>query len=116
VVIAVIAGSVRENCSQIKAHDSRADPVGFVYRLRLEMYRLKANKGVGFSRRLNKGKIVHHAIWMEEPWQLDENLAQIIESERPRWLPGQNPPGRNELCYCGSGKKFKKCCGPRLRA
>ena len=21
-----------------------------------------------------------------------------------------NKPGRNELCYCGSGKKFKKCC------
>lgn len=20
-------------------------------------------------------------------------------------------PGRNELCFCGSGKKFKKCCG-----
>lgn len=20
-------------------------------------------------------------------------------------------PGRNELCYCGSGRKFKKCCG-----
>ncbi|MAM85762.1 MAG: zinc chelation protein SecC [unclassified Hahellaceae] len=21
------------------------------------------------------------------------------------------PPARNELCPCGSGKKFKKCCG-----
>ena len=20
-------------------------------------------------------------------------------------------PGRNELCLCGSGKKYKKCCG-----
>ncbi|WP_227839368.1 SEC-C metal-binding domain-containing protein [Clostridioides sp. ZZV15-6597] len=19
--------------------------------------------------------------------------------------------GRNERCYCGSGKKYKKCCG-----
>lgn len=32
-------------------------------------------------------------------------------------LPEQRPivnakrPGRNELCLCGSGKKFKKCCG-----
>jgi hypothetical protein len=27
--------------------------------------------------------------------------------------------GRNDLCSCGSGKKFKKCCGltaPRSRA
>jgi uncharacterized protein len=22
-----------------------------------------------------------------------------------------NPPGRNELCPCGSGRKYKKCCG-----
>jgi uncharacterized protein len=21
-------------------------------------------------------------------------------------------PGRNDPCTCGSGKKFKKCCGP----
>ena len=27
--------------------------------------------------------------------------------------PNQSPPkiGRNQLCQCGSGKKFKKCCG-----
>ncbi len=24
--------------------------------------------------------------------------------------------GRNEKCPCGSGKKFKKCCGPEMRA
>jgi hypothetical protein len=22
-----------------------------------------------------------------------------------------NPPSRNSLCKCGSGKKFKRCCG-----
>ena len=22
-------------------------------------------------------------------------------------------PGRNDLCHCGSGKKYKKCHGPR---
>jgi len=27
---------------------------------------------------------------------------------RPRPLP---PPGRNDPCYCGSGRKFKRCCG-----
>ncbi len=21
------------------------------------------------------------------------------------------PPGRNEPCWCGSGRKYKKCCG-----
>ena len=30
-----------------------------------------------------------------------------------KWLANQpkpKPPGRNEPCTCGSGKKFKKCC------
>jgi uncharacterized protein YecA (UPF0149 family) len=22
------------------------------------------------------------------------------------------PPGRNEPCWCGSERKYKKCCGP----
>jgi len=22
------------------------------------------------------------------------------------------PPARNERCWCGSGQKYKKCCGP----
>lgn len=22
------------------------------------------------------------------------------------------PPGRNDMCWCGSGRKYKKCCGP----
>ncbi len=24
-----------------------------------------------------------------------------------------NPPGRNEPCHCGSGKKYKRCCRSR---
>ena len=27
-----------------------------------------------------------------------------------------NKNGRNELCSCGSGKKFKKCCGFKAQA
>ena len=25
------------------------------------------------------------------------------------------PPGRNERCWCGSGRKYKQCCGSALR-
>jgi len=30
---------------------------------------------------------------------------------RPLTKPGPKKPGRNEPCPCGSGKKYKKCCG-----
>jgi len=26
---------------------------------------------------------------------------------------GQEKPGRNDPCPCGSGKKYKKCCYPK---
>jgi uncharacterized protein len=47
------------------------------------------------------------AIWavynMREMWR---TLGPRIETVR-----GGAAPGRNDPCHCGSGKKFKKCCG-----
>jgi len=42
----------------------------------------------------------------------------IAVQDRPRPVPVVAPPvatavGRNDLCLCGSGKKFKRCCGRR---
>jgi hypothetical protein len=55
------------------------------------------------------------AIWVEWPWQYDEGMEKAIEAEPPFIpAPGQKLPGRNEPCICGSGKKFKKCCLPRI--
>ena len=30
---------------------------------------------------------------------------------RRKGIPVPNDIGRNDPCFCGSGKKFKKCCG-----
>lgn len=41
------------------------------------------------------------------------HLRQVIngiKSDKIRKETG-NKTGRNEICPCGSGKKFKKCCG-----
>ncbi|MFR1533930.1 MAG: SEC-C metal-binding domain-containing protein, partial [Bilophila wadsworthia] len=29
----------------------------------------------------------------------------------PAQAKAENKPGRNDPCPCGSGKKYKKCCG-----
>jgi uncharacterized protein YchJ len=29
------------------------------------------------------------------------------------YFEGRTKLGRNDPCFCGSGKKFKKCCGAR---
>ena len=45
-------------------------------------------------------------------WAVYE-LRQIARSLGPRTEPLRKPPepGRNDPCPCGSGKKYKKCCG-----
>lgn len=60
----------------------------------------------------------------KEIWQLHE-VSRFVKAEG-QWLyvdgeiKGATRPierkrqkvGRNEPCHCGSGEKFKKCCGP----
>jgi uncharacterized protein YecA (UPF0149 family) len=37
---------------------------------------------------------------------------QNVGAPPPPATRDANKPGRNEPCRCGSGKKYKKCCGP----
>jgi uncharacterized protein YecA (UPF0149 family) len=37
----------------------------------------------------------------------------IILPKPTRFVHAQPEAGRNDLCPCGSGKKYKKCCGSR---
>lgn len=57
--------------------------------------------------KLNRDEHVAQAIWavydLREFW-LDRGL-------KPETIRVDAKPGRNDVCACGSGKKFKKCCG-----
>ncbi len=48
-------------------------------------------------------------------WELREKSLFLRESGEWFYLDGtvhiERSPGRNEPCSCGSGKKYKKCCG-----
>jgi len=54
-----------------------------------------------------------YAAWCAEQGEDPEEARAAYAAHRMRdgeaiaW-----PPGRNELCWCGSGRKYKKCCGP----
>ena len=39
--------------------------------------------------------------------------SRIIQPRRTPFMGGGDHPGRNDPCPCGSGKKFKHCCGRR---
>lgn len=42
----------------------------------------------------------------------EDGLWVYVSGENPKLLKPdiQNMPNRNDLCFCGSGKKYKKCC------
>jgi SEC-C motif len=44
--------------------------------------------------------------------EVGQGYAQHLETD-PREISW--PPARNEVCWCGSGTKYKKCCLPRAR-
>lgn len=43
----------------------------------------------------------------ENPLPLVEFLPDIVHQP----IIVEKKPGRNDPCFCGSGKKYKKCCG-----
>lgn len=48
---------------------------------------------------------------LEIPGMLQQMYYQRIEDQRPQPIRRAAQPGRNDACPCGSGKKYKKCCG-----
>ena len=52
----------------------------------------------------------HKSPWKQDP-QLDEIAKEHYATGKPMSLKSGKKIGRNDLCWCGSGKKFKKCCG-----
>jgi uncharacterized protein len=59
-------------------------------------------------------------MFYEHTFEKFRELALMIVEERRRQRPPMQPPGgtppagapgRNDPCPCGSGRKFKKCCG-----
>lgn len=42
----------------------------------------------------------------------EENINELtVILNKPKTVVLEKTPGRNDPCSCGSGKKFKKCCG-----
>lgn len=44
-----------------------------------------------------------------DPSQLRAQYAADVARDPSRTIAW--PPGRNAPCWCGSGRKYKKCCG-----
>lgn len=47
----------------------------------------------------------------KEDIEAEEELLKKSEKVEP--IKAEQEPGRNDPCPCGSGKKYKKCCGAK---
>lgn len=84
----------------------------------LEKYRRKCRKSIGFGVFVNNpSKPFECAVWVESEWNSDPEMDKLLEEEpAPTPVAGSKIPGRNDPCLCGSLKKFKKCCLPKIKA
>lgn len=48
---------------------------------------------------------------MAQPKNMVESRGGDGEPEKPKTVKKGANVGRNDPCPCGSGKKYKKCCG-----
>ena len=65
-------------------------------------------------------KLELEAVFLEKNWtyeitvdpEKDENILELeFLQNKKESLVTEKTPNRNEPCVCGSGKKYKKCCG-----
>lgn len=70
----------------------------------------------------SSGQVEFIAHYIEDGIKKTHHELSYFKKENGKWyfVKGENPKnslivkakiGRNEPCHCGSGKKFKKCCG-----
>ena len=69
--------------------------------------------GSRFSQRLKKQKLSDLAKRArgKDDIEAEEELLEKTEKVEP--IKADRTPNRNDPCPCGSGKKYKKCCGAK---
>jgi SWIM/SEC-C metal-binding protein len=51
-------------------------------------------------------------ITVDSDEEAEENIYELTGIlNKPKTITFEKTPSRNDPCSCGSGKKFKKCCG-----
>lgn len=109
------------NRSGLTFHSFGFNDIGFqkdkwIYHCRARKYRSKANSWIGLASIPESKQMVDFVVYNNQPWKYDKEEEQLTKDLLPstphniRNKYGAKPQ-RNEPCPCGSGKKYKKCCG-----
>ena len=69
--------------------------------------------GERFTRQRKKDKLDDLAKKARSIEDLDAEEELLKNTEKVEPIKSDAEPGRNDPCPCGSGKKYKKCCGAK---
>ena len=67
--------------------------------------------GDRFSRKRKKDKLDDLARKARPIEDLEDEEEMIEKADKVEPIKSEETVGRNDPCPCGSGKKYKKCCG-----
>ncbi|MGB8022412.1 MAG: SEC-C metal-binding domain-containing protein [Candidatus Nanopelagicales bacterium] len=98
-------------------HDEVGEPVSHAVYCRRMEGRLRAHRESGVARlSVVPVRSAEFHPWVADnapeepdPSQLRARYAADVARDPSRRIAW--PPGRNEACWCGSGRKYKRCCG-----
>ena len=64
-----------------------------------------------FEKKLKQEKLDELAKRARKREDVEAEKALLEKTKKVEPIKSQAAPGRNDPCPCGSGKKYKKCCG-----
>lgn len=107
--VVVLVGTKYHSFDELRSH--------MVGKALVEKYRYKARKCIVVGKKHGPEKkpnnLFDTADYIEFKWVFDEESEKVLASYPKAKI--SKKIGRNDLCFCGSGKKFKKCCINRVQ-
>ena len=64
-----------------------------------------------FEKKLKQEQLDELAKRARKREDVEAEKALLEKTKKVEPIQSQAAPGRNDPCPCGSGKKYKKCCG-----
>ncbi len=82
----------------------------------LRKYKSNCDAWIGFGSLKSSAEIIDTLLFNDQKWEYNhelENLSQVMldDKDHGRLIRIGKKVGRNEKCICGSGLKYKICCG-----
>ena len=84
-----------------------------LYTTMAKKYKTKSDEWIGLATRVGSARLVEAILYNKQPWEFNPRLEEATRILLPHGTEIINPHkkiGRNDPCYCGSGRKYKKCC------